>query len=79
MWLSSGSASAVFGLCCVPQRAPRSARRNAAGDVVNEEQAAAREREMMALRDKIGIKKWCQLYSVETGQPYIIYRLEGQH
>jgi hypothetical protein len=43
-----------------------------------EEQVAAKEREMLALRDKIGKRKWCQLYSVEMEQAYIIYRLAGQ-
>jgi hypothetical protein len=43
-----------------------------------EEQVAAKEREMLALRDKIGKTKWCQLYSVEMEQAYIIYRLVRQ-
>lgn len=42
-----------------------------------EEKVVAKEREMLALRNKIGNKKWCQLYSVEMEQAYIIYRLEG--
>lgn len=43
-----------------------------------EEQVAEKEREMLALRDKIGTEKWCQLYSVEMEQAYIIYRLARQ-
>ena len=39
-----------------------------------EEQVVEKEREMLALREKIGKKKWCQLYSVEMEQAYIIYR-----
>jgi hypothetical protein len=43
-----------------------------------EEQVIAKEREMLALSGKLGNKKWCQLYSVEMEQAYIIYRLATQ-
>lgn len=44
-----------------------------------EEQVIAKEREMLALSGKLGNKRWCQLYSVEMEQAYIIYRLATQH
>jgi hypothetical protein len=40
-----------------------------------EEQVVAKERDMLALSGKLGNKKWCQLYSVEMEEAYIIYRL----
>ena len=43
-----------------------------------EEQVVAKEREMLALSGKLGNRKWCQLYSVEMEQAYIIYRLATQ-
>jgi hypothetical protein len=43
-----------------------------------EEQVVAKEREMLALSGKLGNKKWCQLYSLEMEQAYIIYRLATQ-
>lgn len=43
-----------------------------------EEQVVAKEREMLALSGKLGNKKWCQLYSMEMEQAYIIYRLATQ-
>jgi len=30
---------------------------------------------MLALRDKIGETKWCQLYSVEMEEAYQVYRI----
>jgi hypothetical protein len=39
-----------------------------------EEQVEAQERKMLALRDKIGVAKWCQLYSVEMQEAYLIYQ-----
>lgn len=43
-----------------------------------EEQVVAKEREMLAITGKLGNKKWCQLYSAEMEQAYIIYRLATQ-
>lgn len=43
-----------------------------------EEQVVAKEREMLALSGKLGNKKWCELYSMEMEQAYIIYRLATQ-
>lgn len=43
-----------------------------------EEQVVAKEREMLALSGKLGNKEWCQLYSMEMEQAYIIYRLATQ-
>jgi hypothetical protein len=37
-----------------------------------EEQVEAQERETLALRDRIGKARWCQLYSVEMQEAYII-------
>ena len=38
-----------------------------------EEQVEAKEREMLALRAKIGEAKWCLLHSVEMKEAYLIY------
>ena len=35
-------------------------------------QVEAQERKMLTLRDRIGNAKWCQLYSVEMQEAYII-------
>jgi hypothetical protein len=43
-----------------------------------EEQVVAKEREMLTLSGKLGNKKWCELYSMEMEQAYIIYRLATQ-
>ena len=37
-----------------------------------EDQVEAQERKVLALRDQIGNAKWCQLYSVEMQEAYII-------
>lgn len=39
----------------------------------SEEQVEAKEREMLALRAKIGKAKWCLLYGVEMKEAYLIY------
>ena len=39
-----------------------------------EEQVLAEERKTLALRAEIGIVRWCQLYSVEMEQAYLIYQ-----
>jgi hypothetical protein len=43
-----------------------------------EEQVVTKEREMLALSGKLGNKKWCELYSMEMEQAYVIYRLATQ-
>lgn len=40
----------------------------------SEEQVVKEERKTLALRKEIGIVKWCQLYSVEMEQAYLIYQ-----
>lgn len=39
---------------------------------LTEEQIAAKEDEMLALRTKIGDEKWCVLYSVEMKEAYLV-------
>jgi hypothetical protein len=39
----------------------------------SEEQVEAKEREMLALRTKIGEAKWCLLHSVEMKEAYLVY------
>lgn len=39
-----------------------------------EELVLAEERKTLSLRAEIGIVRWCQLYSVEMEQAYLIYR-----
>lgn len=39
-----------------------------------EAQVDEQEREMLALRDKIGSARWCQLYSAEMKEAYLIYQ-----
>jgi hypothetical protein len=39
-----------------------------------EEQVKEMEHKMLALRDKIGLARWCQLYSVEMWQAYLIIK-----
>lgn len=40
----------------------------------SEEQVVIEERKTLALRRKIGIVRWCQLYSVEMEQAFLIYQ-----
>lgn len=40
----------------------------------SEEEVASEERKTLALRRKIGIVQWCQLYSVEMEQAFLIYQ-----
>ena len=39
-----------------------------------EKEVAVEERKTLALRREIGLGKWCQLYSVEMQQAYLIYQ-----
>jgi hypothetical protein len=39
-----------------------------------EEQVTTEERKTLALRREIGIVKWCQLYTVEMQQAFLIYQ-----
>jgi hypothetical protein len=39
-----------------------------------EEQVVIEERKTLALRREIGIVRWCQLYSVEMEQAFLIYQ-----
>ena len=39
-----------------------------------EEQVVELEHKMLALRSKIGIARWCQLYSVEMEEAYLIIK-----
>jgi hypothetical protein len=39
-----------------------------------EEQVEAQESKMLALRNRIDNEKWCQLYSVEMEEGYLIYQ-----
>lgn len=39
-----------------------------------EEKVVEQEHKMLALRTKIGIARWCQLYSVEMWQAYLIIK-----
>jgi len=39
---------------------------------VTEEQIAAKEDEMLALRTKIGDENWCVLYAVEMKEAYLV-------
>ena len=39
-----------------------------------EEQVEAQERKMLSLRDKVGTAEWCQLYTAEMEEAYLIYR-----
>ena len=39
---------------------------------LSEEQIAAKEDEMLALRNKIGDAKWCVLYAVEMKEAYLV-------
>jgi hypothetical protein len=43
-------------------------------DPPSEEQVVNEERKTLALRKEIGIVRWCQLYSVEMEQAYLIYQ-----
>ena len=44
----------------------------------SEAQVEAKERETLALRDKIGKPKWCQLYAVEMQEAYTIFQFAIQ-
>jgi hypothetical protein len=39
---------------------------------LSEEQIAAKESEMLALRTRIGAEKWCLLYAVEMKEAYLV-------
>jgi hypothetical protein len=39
-----------------------------------EDQVEAQERKTLALRREIGMTRWCQLYSVEMEEAYLIYQ-----
>lgn len=39
-----------------------------------EDQVEAQERNALALRKEIGMTRWCQLYSVEMEEAYLIYQ-----
>lgn len=39
-----------------------------------EDQVEAQERNTLALRREIGMTRWCQLYSVEMEEAYLIYQ-----
>jgi hypothetical protein len=41
----------------------------------SEEDVEAQEHETLALRSRIGKAKWCQLYSVEMQEAYLIFRM----
>jgi hypothetical protein len=43
-----------------------------------EEQVVEQEHKMLALRSKIGVAKWCRLYSVEMWEAYLILKLAAQ-
>jgi hypothetical protein len=40
----------------------------------SEEQVESQEKKMLAVRDRIGEVRWCQLYSVEMEEAYQVYR-----
>jgi hypothetical protein len=44
-----------------------------------EDQVEAQERKVLAPRDRIGNARWCQLYSVEMQEAYIIVQSIMQH
>jgi hypothetical protein len=41
----------------------------------SEEEVEAQERDTLALRKRIGRAKWCQLYSVEMQEAYLIFQM----
>ena len=41
----------------------------------SEQQVEDQEQGVLALRDKIGQAKWCQLYAVEMEEAFVAYRL----
>jgi hypothetical protein len=40
----------------------------------SEAQVQAQEQKMLALRRQIGTARWCQLYSAEMAEAYLIYK-----
>jgi hypothetical protein len=45
----------------------------------SEEEVETQERNTLALRNRIGKTKWCQLYSIEMQEAYLIFQMLMQH
>ena len=41
----------------------------------SEQQVEEQEKKALALRDKLGQAKWCQLYALEMQEAFVVYRL----